>query len=111
MLRQCDETDHARLRLLVNEFAKAQKVHRPRRAGIDRRGHAGGEAERIEIAAVGIHSPVTVHVEVDQARRHVATRHIDDALRPGARNFRLNRRDPIARDCDIQFLVQSWSPD
>ena len=99
------------LDLLVNQFAKAEKIHRPGGTGVHRRCHAGGETERIEIAAVRIHAPIAVHVEVDQARRDIAARHIDDALRAGARQIRLNRRDPIAGTRNVQFLIQSLSPD
>src|SRR5207253_8126874 len=66
MLRQGDEGNHARLRRLVNEFLKAFEVDRSRRAGIDRRGHAGAHAERIQIAAVGVYAPKTVNVKIDQ---------------------------------------------
>ena len=106
MLRQGDKTEHARLGLLVDKFAKAEKIDRPGRAGIHRRRHAGGKAQRVEIAAVGIHAPVTVHVKVDEARRNVAAGDIDDFLRVGARKIGLDRRDPIAGHANVEFLIQ-----
>ena len=105
VLRQRDETDHASLRSLMDQFAKPEQVYRPSRAGIHGRGHAGGKTERVEVATVGIDAPVTVDVKVDQTRRHVATARVDDPLRSRARQILLDRRDAIARDTDIESLI------
>ena len=105
VLRQGDESDHACFRTLVDKFAKAKQIDRPRRTGIERRSHTGCQANLIEVAAIRIYTPVTVHVEVDQSRRDIAARGVDDALDIRARDIPLNRCDTIAFDADVEFLV------
>ena len=95
MLRQGDKTEHARFGFLVHKFAKAKQIDRTGGAGIHCRRHAGRQAQVVEITAVRIDAPVTVHVKVDKARCDVATGDIEDFLRIGARKTarRLRRRD------------------
>ena len=68
--------EDAHRRRLDHVLAEAREVARPRAAGVDRGGDAGGAAEILRVDAERGAAPVHVRVQVDQAGRDDVALHV-----------------------------------
>ena len=96
---------------LDHVLAEAGEVAGAGAAGIDGRGHARGAAELLRIDAERGAAPVDVGVQVDQARRDDAPRHVADVGGGAGLELRADARDLARREGHVRNGIEASATD